>query len=565
MAQGLAYFPGITQILGAEFNLVHGVSPSVCVITITPQANFESPGGTLEFAYGFVSLAFTDCVIDRCTMQRNGQGLVWQLAILDRRWKWAGNGEISAHFNVHNEDGSIKSGTEKTPRELIEMLFEELNESDYSVDDVPDDVRPEVEWVTAKPADALADLCDDLGCRVVLDLDNRIYIRRAGVGNPLPIDETVIDNSLTIDPPEVPDEIAILSGPDLFQSDFILEAVGAEKCGSIVPINDLTYTPADGWAQADFPALLCVDEQYRSIAKKWVFRAYRIVSPAFIPGLDGVADNPEFDLDALLPIDDEQCETAYDACSSDDPEDTARYKRKKAQVYGVYWAKSFDNTNNANEANPLEENPKLEYTGDFTIDTDRGIVWFDDTVMKNSLDDGSQTAYTVDYVEADLYLRTATRVRTRSKNSFYRTQYSRSLGGSFGTPTRYFVKEDLVKRSIPTFGSTFELESVSDNDEELKQQATYYLDAIEAAMQVGSPQTISYAGLVPIRLDGAIAQFSLSITQGGTRTTMSRNTEQIDRVVPYAERRMLEKARSLRDLVAKTKPKAIKKAAKGSQ
>ena len=36
MPQGLAYFPGIVQILGAEFNLVHGVSPSVCVITITP-------------------------------------------------------------------------------------------------------------------------------------------------------------------------------------------------------------------------------------------------------------------------------------------------------------------------------------------------------------------------------------------------------------------------------------------------------------------------------------------------------------------------------------------------
>lgn len=565
MAQGLAYFPGIFQILGAEFNLVHGVSPSVCVITITPQANFESPGGTLEFAYDYVSLAFTDCVIDRCTMQRNGQGLIWQLAILDRRWKWAGNGEISGHFNIHDEDGSIRPSTEKTPRELIEMLFEELRESDYSIDDVPDTMRPEVEWVTAKPADALADLCDDIGCRVVLDLDNRIYIRRAGVGNELPIDETVMDNSLTIDPPEVPDELGIITGPNLYQSDFILEAIGAEKCGAIVPIDDLSYKPSAGWSQADLPALLCVDEEHRELARKWVFRAYRIVSPTYIPGLE--IDDPMMDLEYLLPIDDEQCETANDACGPADTgeETNTHLKRKKAQVYGVFWRKSFDNTNNAHEAVPLEENAELEYQGEFTVDTDRGIVHFDDWVVRNSLDDGSKTVYTVDYAEADIYLRTAVRVKSVAKSSFYRTQFLRSLGGTFGTPTRFVIKEDLVKRYIPTFNSSFEATSVDDNGEEIETQATYYLDALEEAMQIGAPQTITYAGLVPIRLDGAIAQFSLSITGGGTRTTMSRNTEQIDRVVPYAERRMLERSRALRDLVAKTKPKAIKRAAKESK
>ena len=59
-------------------------------------------------------------------------------------------------------------------------------ESAADVSELPNQARPRVDWVSANPARALATLCDALGCRVVLDLDDAVSIRRVGVGAELP-------------------------------------------------------------------------------------------------------------------------------------------------------------------------------------------------------------------------------------------------------------------------------------------------------------------------------------------------------------------------------------------
>lgn len=558
--QGLAHFPGVDQIVAADFSLVHGISPSACILTIAPQNNFIGIGGELTFTYGMTSITFSGCKIDRCSMQRDQRGLVWQLSIMDRRWKWTGNGQISGRYNSRWADGSIASGSEKTPSELFELLFEALLETNYDIADVPNDLRPVVEWNVARPAEAMAALCDELGLRVVLDIDDKIYIRKAGIGAELPLDY-VIDNSLTIDPPEMPDKIAIVTGGNWYQVDFELEAVAEEECGTIVPIDDVSYKPSDGWANADFPELLSVAEEYRERAKAWVFKAYRVKTPVDIPGIE---DEDQFLLEDILPIGDEQCEAAIDQCAENEEADEPVQKgRKPAQVYGIYHGGKYAFKNNATTMRPLESDAMLEYKGRFNIDRDRGLVIFDDLNYKNDNDDGSADVNSLSRVEAELRLRAAVTVQHQETLATIRSRVERNLGVDFGTPTRVQVHDELIVRFIPTYGSDFSVESVSDNfDSEISEACEHYLDGMEAEFQVSNPQTVVYAGLKAVNLDGAIAQWTVSISGAGTLTSVSRNTEQLNWVIPYSERRMLEKARAFRDLAEKSKPSNIARAAK---
>ena len=79
MIQGLAYFPGIQQIVGCSVVCSHGISPASIVLTIAPQLDFEAEGGTLTIFDGNSSLAFPDCKVDRHSLERNAAGLIWRL------------------------------------------------------------------------------------------------------------------------------------------------------------------------------------------------------------------------------------------------------------------------------------------------------------------------------------------------------------------------------------------------------------------------------------------------------------------------------------------------------
>ena len=60
---------------------------------------------------------------------------------------------------------------------------------------------------------------------------------------------------------------------------------------------------------------------------------------------------------------------------------------------------------------------------------------------------------------------------------------------------------------------------------------------------------ITYAGFLPIDLAGDILQVTFSVTGSGTTMTLCQNTERTHNVIPYPERRVLEKAREVRKLM----------------
>ena len=239
---------------------------------------------------------------------------------------------------MRREDGSIQDGdpsgsgglvvdTERTPQELAALYLDAMGESGYDVSALPNDSRPAVEHDFDNPAEALADLCDSLGCRVVLRLDNTVAIVQVGVGADLPA-SLLLEDSATPNPPEMPDNIAVVCGPSVYQVDFPLEAVGldvatlagGESNETIQPIDELSYTPVGGWSVADLPYLLNVGTAageadvtgLRSLATKSVFRYYRIMMPVNVPGYDDAADGLVTKLEQILPLIEEQAATGLE-------------------------------------------------------------------------------------------------------------------------------------------------------------------------------------------------------------------------------------------------------------
>ncbi len=172
-------------------------------------------------------------------------------------------------------------------------------------------------------------------------------IRRIGVGAALDL-TGALETSLTFDPPECPDTIAVVGGADRYQVDFPLEAVGVEEGNSqnadrLVPIDKLSYKPANGWSLVDLPYFHQVAAAFRALARKSVLRYYRIKVPVTIPGYDGPDGSVVKVLEQLLPIEDEQVAQAVE---------NGQLANLPASVQGVWYPNLGDMANSAQQLTP---------------------------------------------------------------------------------------------------------------------------------------------------------------------------------------------------------------------
>ena len=525
MIQGLAYFPGIQQIVGCSLVCSHGINPASIVLTIAPQPDFEAAGGTLTIFDGNSSLEFPGCKVDRHSLERNAAGLIWRLTILDRRWKWAW-GQISGSYNLANDDGSFRSDTEMSPQNLAALCLNALGETGYSVGKLPNTARPLVEWNFERPAEALTQLCDELGCRVVLRLDNTVSIEVVGQGNPLPTDG-VADNSLTIDPPEQPDQMAVACGRDRFQVDFPLQAVGLNSDNTWVPINQLSYRPAAGWSTVDVPYFTVVAPQDRPRAKATVFRCYQIVVPAIVPDY-----GPVTSLAQIVPIEQEQVETTSGHQQSG---------RAGGEQAGADLWQLLSEHRGAGEQLPapgdqptgLREHAARVQAGLY----DRREPGNRDVCRLRVFQ--CRRFWSGPALRFDIYRRNALPARCLLGQ---RCQHARAVrytrvrnyGQQFDTPTRYLAHEEIVLTHVPVYGQNYSVQSVTTNADDVNDQCDYYLDAAEQTYQTTYPQTIRYVGLRgDIELDGAIQQIVFEVGPSGCTTTASRNDEQVHKYPSY--------------------------------
>ncbi len=556
--QGLVSFPGVSQVVSASYTLQHGITPGLASVETAPQANFVGAGGTLAFTYvrdigGPVVISLPNCKVARAEFSIGPQGRIWRLQILDRRWKWAFP-TISGFYNRRNEKGQVmdEAGvpvrqTKKNARELATLLLQALNETGFDVAALPTTSYPTVEWDAENAAQALAQLADDHGCRVVLGLDNAVHIYKLNVGAALPLLPEAIDYSGSIDPPEVPDKIGVAYSHIRHQSDFVLEAVGEDVDGKIVPIDQLAYKPAGGWETSDPPEFNTIaNPQDRERAKRSVYRWYRIALPHTLYTLDSAGTPVRRQithLDEILPIETEMVDTFADGSTE---------REREAIAYGVW----HDGTDGATpqQAQLL---PIVNYTdvyakkatiqSGFSIDAALGIVKFSRETFKWKTLAGGGFEYKPQ--PADVVLRVCVPLRDVATRGMKRFVIERSLGTNYNTGTAIVKRDDLVPTVLTTFAPGAALvvgatpTSGSTNIATLDADAQRALDGIEAQYQTDFPENALYAGLIAHSPDGAIQQITWSIGPGGTTTRIARNKEVAGVSSLYAVRRMYERQR----------------------
>jgi hypothetical protein len=534
MAQGTFTFPGVPGVITASVSFGLGITPSSTSLTIPP-----SPGlsrlGTAVWSYGGTVRSLPGSVVSRIQVGRAGGLTVWNVAILDRRWRWA-FGQISGEYNIQGEDGVVTEG-QKSPRKLATLCLEAMGETGYDVSALPENDTPYVQWDAEVPAKALADICDLYSCAVTLLLNDTVGVVQLGNGQPLPPGWITKDD--TIELTNVPTTLAVLSAKARWQVDLPTEAVGLDTDGTVKPIGELSYAPPAGWATVGFNDYgFITDPTERGLAVDTVYKWYRVKLPdtahpnGTLPDLE---DQPT-DVKQMLPLIDRL--VTRTKANDDEDFDEAIVWGRFADWQGV----GSNNFNNA--ADPLNASKfSKDYVNpiSYNVDTELGILKFSEPQVIFEPDPNDRLGA----LPAQLFYRCSITVKTAETREFYRRKNEVSVDPTSPAGTKYLIREDV----LPTY--RFDVASWVNNTTEIDEQAEFYLDQ-EVAKYIAYPGAdAEYDGFVPASVDGAIRQVSYSIDASGLASSkLAYNIERLDSGVTFEQARrsqllseMIEKRR----------------------
>lgn len=530
LPQGLILFPGITQPIGGEYTLVHGISPGVFTIEMLPQPGVYSEIGDVVISFGLTTLIFPDCKVDRNSFRFGPDGFIWSVSIMDRRWRW-GFGQITGDYNTRQDDGKVNTNLPlATPQHLAALCLEAMGETGYDVTQLPNNTLPQIHWEADNPARALDELVNSLGCRVVLGLDNAVTIWPTGAGADLPGPTQLpfqagSESFKSVVPP---DSFLVVTNKVRYQMDFLLAPVGIDLDGSVKLLPDLSYAPPAGWSTVDPDWFLEIgDPLARELAKKSVWRWYQIQpfnadgsEPFAVPGYPGP---PIQALWQVLPLEEFQVQFTTEADGS--------ISSLPAQVAGQFWDGEFTFSNTA---------PNTPYRKSFSIQKDTGIVQFDEQVY--GLDNFGNPTFAV------LHLRTAFSVRDFTTGAYYRATRSYSTGIDTGTGPRVLKHDETQGLVYPIYGGPNgeTILSIVDNNAAVVAECDFWIQAALLEYAGTDQQEATYAGLWPIDLDGAIQQVTWHVGEPYAFTKACKNNEYSITVPNYQERRALEGLRGNR-------------------
>lgn len=532
---GYATFPGIDQVVSATYTLSHGITPGTAVLELAPQLNFTGALGPLIFTFGEFVFEFADCLVVQHSIRRGGDGLIWSLSVLDRRWAWV-YGSISGSYNVRLDDDTLDPDYQLLPVDLMTLCLAAMGETGYDLSQVPNNTYPPTNWDHANPARALADLADQLGCRVVLQIDGTVKVAQTGLGLDLPTAGVMVDGESLATKP-APDAIQVVCGKTRYQSNWLLTPLGQDTDGTIKLITQLSYAPKNGWGNEVPPHFWGVPDTPtktgqvpREFAQRTVFRWYGIAnqnldgtSPLQIPGY-----GPIQSLRQIFPIEDEQVLTFVNL---------GKVQNLPAWVYGVYFSGDLGFINTPQGT---------YYTKGFSVNRELGIVEFSDYVFK------FVAGGTITW--ADLALTCALSVRDAATWTWNRHEVTWFNPSAVGTGPRILKHDEIQLNVCPIKnGQTNPTGVLQTNQVAVDTEANYYLAAAQLDYQLTTPEERTYMGLVPINPDGAIQQVTWSVSNtAGATTRASRNNEWNPAVPPYRERRIFEdlRAGAIHDLKA---------------
>jgi hypothetical protein len=658
--QGLFWFSGGIDpsiVLAAEVTQTHSMTPdtSFVQIAIDPTVKNKSGGtslpsknGDVKLKYGGTTIKLKNCTID-FVEQMVGDQLVWNVTILDRRYRMQ-DGAISGRYNVrYRNQTDIRPETKKTLKELATLCLQAMGETQWDIGKLPDDEFPEADWFYANPLESLTELCESLGFRPIFDWHkDQVQIVKPGEGAALDLSLPYEKDSLTYNPPELPGRLVVVCGPSRGQYDFDIVPKGQNPDGRILDLDELAYHPAQamapwysnngtigGYSPLDIstgtkwdtkywntigvnPTFLNVrPPYYRHLALESVYRWYQIKPPQSLPGLNRLrGDGQGANLEEFPKWNDTNATFVWQIELLNEQNDTILYLADlnnhkfdaynklisvtplEAWVYGNYAYMNFGNVfvdfpgapgsgisklNPSLLTTPQQINAALTtteaealdtllpdrlmarvaatgfYTGGFEIDSEHGLVKFNEMVyqelpFKNpqnlssaTYSDGSPIAPGSAIVPAALWLRTAFHVRDPKTRATVCYERHRVLDKN-NPITKYIAREDLTYRL--TFrpwksggGGQWQW-TTEDNKKPIDEACDFILNQVEAQLLTLTPRTVSYIGLIPQRLDGAIRQVTWTIGDRGARTHVGRDTEILHIVRDYREVRMMQRLRA---------------------
>ena len=528
--QGICTFTGIAATKGWDFTFGPGVTPSVCVITTLENRSLGvGLTGNLVLEQDGLTLTFPDCRIASRTITSGRGGTYVKLAIQDRRWKWQFT-QIDGSYNVRKSASNIIR--KKTPQELATLLFQAMGETDFTVSDLPNgpDVWPEANWQGVPAAPLLSELCNSLGCMVVLDAaTNKAKIVKIGEGTALPPGGRIIRQSSPTVLNAVPDEVRFVTGPALFQTGFYLEPVGVDIDDTVKPINDLSYKPAVGWGYVDPYGFYSVTGTYtrgseilekRDLAKATVWKMYRVWTTEILLNfqIQSLLGTPYTTnkLQDFLPLRQTKIETFIDKDGEE--------KEKAYEIFGTYALPEKQAVFTG------EDNSNLEYVPNawHRLDGNTGIVYFNQPMFYWGI--GNEV------LAAKLDLRTSFAVN--KDGILIRHEEFRSMvqpGEELGTGPFLIRRPDTVRKVVERLAAVF-----SDNGPDIKKEADYYIDQWKRTLESNTALSRIYSRIIQWSVDGLTMQITWSGGAGRPATTQISQGSEHNPYVPSYRKKVAE-------------------------
>ncbi len=519
MSLEILSFPGVAQPTGLHAMRTNGIHPNQMILWCLPQTGNIASMGTLLFGNEGTVIEMRDCLVDRPNYRASTNGHTIGLVLLDRRWRWK-HATVTGRYNVPRADGTFLN--QKSAQDLATLCFQAMGESSSIVGDIPGDAYPEVAWDATRADIALDELCEMFGCEPTLFLSDAAGVIRYGFGNSPPNNLDIQSLGITIDPPTIPKTLRAICNKTVVQCRMEYEAVGIDRDGSIVPIDDLTYKPTGGWeTEADWTEFPAVAEfSDRLLAAQSVGKMYRPVSFADgtmeVPGLGVEIDY----IDRLTPFHARLLETFT-------VEDDVVFNVPKA--IGKYWVEGSPSVSqNTADYEPVNQ--------PFRFDRGSGIVKFEKPLLKMSS--------TNQWEPADLLVSVAFSVERPDSLLPIRAEFTRDIGGTIGevvleTKIRPHM---IVCRYDDTVDATA-ISELADNWSEIETEAGVALQRVAETYVTQIAGQIVYRNIHPIYTDGVVRQVYWSIGESGFTTVASVNAEGIPNVPRLADRRNWRRTR----------------------
>ena len=482
-------------------------------------------------SFGTSRIVIRDCLADKSNVFLNTNGFSGTVVFEDRRWRWSRYTRVSRHYNERNADGEIINAARYGLRDILRDLFTQIGEGNVDVSRVRNDFYPEVDVECVEVDKLIAQLTSEFAYEVCLGFGlEPVRVWPRGIGFPPPSDGTVImAASETLDPPTNPRYVQTCFGRSIAQARLKLLAVGLDTNGQVKPLNNLSYTPTDGWSREPVSCPNVLDQYGAAahrLAKQTVWRWYVIDTYA-----DGTLNNPDGsgtlnDISQLLPLYDKLLEVQHSQ--------TGQPHHPAPRVYGAHVAQA---------APGIYVNTAIgaEIEIPFRLDRHRGIVQFERPVYQNTFGKAAADVW----LECSFSLRD---VNTRQFVTYVKT--NQVDPGGFGYHT--FSEPSLHPRTLVYYNDSHVVTGFITNQAELDNYANSLL-VTAAGEYVFERRNMTWFNQPNpfVRLDGRTTQIRHVISDGtdgepGHYTVMSQNMD-FDQFVRGAEERVREqyvKARS---------------------